>query len=179
VLNAVDERKNTIARNSNRAGHSVPLCEGSRGYGGEGCREVNASVLIPSDFAHHASAVRRRGLSRGTGNLVHLVAQGRCPCRRYAHAQTGRAMAHSRRHARFFQDVSLMGKRSTGTAWSDGQPSETGPVLWCFLRRIIQFSSLSRSQSDQALNPAPDFAVSNRTGKRRLRIRPAQTVKNS
>lgn len=50
VLDALDERQNTITRNSNRVGHAVPLCDGSKGYGGEGCREVNAFVLIPSDF---------------------------------------------------------------------------------------------------------------------------------
>jgi hypothetical protein len=52
VLNALDERQNTITRNSNRVGHAVPLCDGSKGYGSEGCRDVNAPVPIPSDFAY-------------------------------------------------------------------------------------------------------------------------------
>ena len=52
--NTLDERQNTITRNSNRVGHAVPQCDGSKGYGDEGCREVNASVLIPSDFAYRA-----------------------------------------------------------------------------------------------------------------------------
>jgi hypothetical protein len=54
VLNALDERQNTITRNSNRVGHAVPQCDGSKGYGDEGCREVNPSVLIPSDFTYRA-----------------------------------------------------------------------------------------------------------------------------
>src|ERR1700722_15019455 len=55
VLNTLDERQNTITRNSNRVGHAVPLCGGSKGYGGEGCPKVNASGLIPSDFGCRAS----------------------------------------------------------------------------------------------------------------------------
>jgi hypothetical protein len=80
VLDALDERENMISRNSNRVGHAVPLCDGSKGYGGEGCREVNAFVLIPSDFTYRASAVWRRGLSwGGKGKLdSQPVAQGRC-----------------------------------------------------------------------------------------------------
>ncbi len=41
VLNALDERQNTITWNSNCVGHAEPFFDESKGYGGQGCREVN------------------------------------------------------------------------------------------------------------------------------------------
>jgi hypothetical protein len=46
VLNALDERQNTITGNSNRVSHAEPFLDESKGYGGEGCREVNELIQI-------------------------------------------------------------------------------------------------------------------------------------